>query len=52
VSANINYAAPLEFGTVKMAPRPFLEPALEASREKFNARLKNLADQASKGLTP
>lgn len=52
VSANVQYAAPLEFGTINMAPRPFLEPALEAEREKFNARLQKLADEASKGLTP
>jgi HK97 gp10 family phage protein len=52
VSANVQYAAPLEFGTVNMAPRPFLQPALESEREKFNARLQRLADQASKGLTP
>jgi hypothetical protein len=52
VSANVQYAAPLEFGTVNMAPRPFLQPARESEREKFNARLQRLADQASKGLTP
>jgi HK97 gp10 family phage protein len=52
VSANVQYAAPLEFGTVNMAARPFLQPALESEREKFNSRLANLAEQASKGLSP
>jgi len=52
VSANVQYAAPLEFGTVNMAARPFLQPALESEREKFNRRLANLAEQASKGLSP
>ena len=27
------YAAPLEFGTFRMEPRPFLRPALEAERQ-------------------
>ena len=51
VSANVQYAAPLEFGTVNMDPRPFLQPALESEREKFNMRLLKLSDEASKGLT-
>lgn len=52
VSANVQYAAPLEFGTVNMAPRPFLQPALEKEREKFEQRLMRLSDQASKGINP
>jgi len=52
VSANVQYAAPLEFGTVNMEPRPFLQPALDAQKARFNQRLKTLADNASKGLTP
>jgi HK97 gp10 family phage protein len=52
VSANVQYAAPLEFGTVNMGSRPFLQPALESEREKFNMRLMKLSDEASKGLAP
>lgn len=52
VSANVKYAAPLEFGTVNMAPRPFLEPALESERMKFEQRLMRLSDEASKGINP
>ena len=35
VSASTAYAADLEFGTVKMAARPFMQPALEKSRTKI-----------------
>lgn len=52
VSADVQYAAPLEFGTVNMEPRPFLEPALESERSKFEQRLLKLSDEASKGIRP
>ena len=52
VSTNLQYAAPLEFGTVNMEPRPFLQPALDANKEKFKQRLMRLFDQASKGINP
>jgi len=42
VYTNSDYAEALEFGTRKMAPRPFLAPALEAQREAFYAKLKTL----------
>jgi HK97 gp10 family phage protein len=35
VSAATAYAADLEFGTVNMAARPFMQPALEKSRTKI-----------------
>ena len=35
VSAATAYAADLEFGTAKMAARPFMQPALEKSRNKI-----------------
>ena len=34
-SHDVGYAAPLEFGTSKMAPRPFLMPALERIKDKI-----------------
>jgi len=33
VGSSLEYAAPLEFGTSKMAPRPFLRPSYEKVRE-------------------
>lgn len=41
------YAAPLEWGTVKMAPRPFLRPALDALREQITA---DVADEIRREL--
>ena len=35
VVASTDYAAHLEFGTQKMAARPFMQPALERNREKI-----------------
>lgn len=43
----VNYAAMLEFGTSKVAPRPFMFPALEKSRvwieERFNKAVRKAA---------
>jgi HK97 gp10 family phage protein len=35
VFASTKYAADLEFGTTKMAARPFMQPALESSKQKI-----------------
>lgn len=35
VGFTAEYAAPLEYGTARIAPRPFLRPALEAYRQMF-----------------
>jgi HK97 gp10 family phage protein len=48
VVAAIEYAAPLEFGTSKMAARPFMVPALETERPKFNQRLRKIVEQMGK----
>lgn len=44
VSASARYAAPLELGTKRMAPRPFLAPALESVKDKFVAAVKAVFD--------
>lgn len=45
-----DYAIALEFGTQKMAARPFLFPALEKERPAWNRRLDKIVDQAAKGI--
>ena len=35
VQANTNYAIHLEYGTAKMAERPFMQPALETNKKKI-----------------
>jgi len=35
VGTNVEYAAPLEFGTSKMAARPFLRPALQRNQREI-----------------
>ena len=42
-----NYARDLEFGTTKMAARPFLQPALEKNKEKI---IRTVNDAIKKGL--
>jgi len=42
VTPNADYAPHLEFGTTKMAPRPFLRPAFERARDGFEAGLRSL----------
>ena len=39
VGTNVKYGAHLEFGTSKMAARPWLQPALEANRDKITKRI-------------
>ncbi len=52
VTASARYSRPLEFGTAKMAARPFLFPALEKSRawiqERLNRAVRTAAINASK----
>lgn len=39
VGSNLAYATYLEYGTLKIAPRPFFRPAVERIRDTFNRRL-------------
>jgi len=39
------YAAALEFGTAKMAPRPYLRPAVEAVRDAFVRAIKRIVER-------
>jgi HK97 gp10 family phage protein len=50
VVADTEYAAWLEFGTQNIQPRPFLVPALEVERPKWNARLNAVVEDAAKGI--
>jgi HK97 gp10 family phage protein len=51
LTGNVNfgtkYARPLEFGTFKMAPRPFARPAVESKKEAIRA---DIADEISGAL--
>lgn len=42
VGTDLQYAAPLEFGTKHMSPRPFLSPAADKGREKLRRLMKRL----------
>ena len=41
VKVSAPYAAPLEFGTRNIAPRPFLQPALEQNRPRIRKMFKD-----------
>ena len=42
VESNADYSAALEFGTRKMAARPFMQPALEENRPKIRRLVKDI----------
>lgn len=42
VGTNVEYAPHLEFGTKRMAPRPFMVPAIERNREWIKNKLKSV----------
>lgn len=48
VSSNAPYSQPLEFGSSKMAARPFMRPALEKNRERIGKRLAAAINQANR----
>lgn len=47
VISNADYSEALEFGTLKMPARPFMQPALEENRKKFDT---NMAKAIRQGL--
>ena len=48
VETDIEYAPHLEFGTSKMAARPFLQPAAERAPEYIESGIKSVIEQAIK----
>ena len=48
VSSNAPYAAALEFGTSKMAARPYMGPARDAKRKEVTQLVRNAVDRAVK----
>lgn len=50
VYTTLEYAPWLEFGTQKIEPRPFMVPAMEKERPKFEQRLSRIVDAAAKGI--
>jgi HK97 gp10 family phage protein len=47
VEVTSDHATPLEFGTVNMAPRPFMTPAIEQVRPSFEAAIRRVFDANS-----
>lgn len=50
VYTNAAYAAPLEFGTTTIEPRPFMVPAMEKERPAFIKRLDAVVEKAARGI--
>lgn len=48
VVAGTNHASDLEFGTSKMAARPFMRPSIDKNKIKLNAELRKIMKQAPK----
>lgn len=48
VSSNAPYSAPLEFGTSKMAARPFMRPARDRTRKEIRALIVKAVNRATK----
>lgn len=48
VSSNAPYAAALEFGTSKMAPRPYMGPALQKNKDRIAKRVAAAVNQANR----
>ena len=51
VSSNAEYSAALEFGTSRMAARPFMQPAADKNRKKATALVMEAVKRVAKGET-
>lgn len=51
VSSNAPYAAALEFGTSKMAERPYMRPATAATRKEITELVRSAVEHIAKGGT-
>lgn len=51
VSSNAPYSAPLEFGTSKMAARPFMRPARDKMRDEVTELVRRAVAKIAKGGT-
>lgn len=49
VSSNAPYSQALEFGTSKMAERPFMRPATAKKRDEATALIRKAVDKANRG---
>ena len=49
VSSNAPYSAPLEFGTSKMAARPFMRPARDKMRAEVTELVRRAVEKIAKG---
>lgn len=49
VSSNATYSAALEFGTSKMAARPFMQPAADKNRKKATALVQEAVKRVARG---
>jgi HK97 gp10 family phage protein len=49
VGSNLNYAPYLEYGTRKMAARPYLNPAFDVNREEILALITKAVNQTMQG---
>ena len=49
VSVNADYAIPLDFGTSKMAARPFMRPARDKKREAVKATIASAVERILQG---
>lgn len=51
VSSNASYAAALEFGTSKMAERPYMRPAVAKTRDEITKLIRDAVQHVARGGT-